>query len=64
MWLCSAHEVFIDDKQLEWFQRKLEAANGRPVAVFTHAPVMGCGLKAVLDVRLRPALLFMHLLMQ
>ena len=48
---CSAHEVHIDDAQLAWFEEQLQEAGARPVAVFTHAPVMGSGLKAVLDVR-------------
>lgn len=47
---CSAHEVYIDDEQLAWFEQQLEEAGNSPVAVFTHAPAMGCGLKAVLDV--------------
>lgn len=43
----SCHEVFIDDTQLQWFEQTLAAAGDRPVVVFTHAPVMGCGVKAV-----------------
>jgi hypothetical protein len=39
--------VYVDRPQLEWFERQLEAAAGRPVVVFTHAPPLGCGLKAV-----------------
>ena len=47
---CSAHEVHIDDEQLAWFEEQLQGAGDRPVAVFTHAPVMGSGIRAVLDV--------------
>ena len=47
---CSAHEVHIDDAQLAWFEQQLQEAGDRPIAVFTHAPVLGSGLKAVLEV--------------
>jgi len=43
----SAHEVYVDPQQLAWFEEQLRAAEGRPVVVFTHAPPLGCGLKAV-----------------
>ena len=49
--LRSAHEVFIDDAQLQWLEEQLTQAGQRPVAVFTHAPIMGSGLRAVLPVR-------------
>ena len=41
----SVHEVHIDDEQLEFLERALAAAGDRPVAIFTHAPPMGSGLK-------------------
>lgn len=43
----SVHEVHIDDQQLEWFEATLEANRGVPVAVFTHAPPIGSGLRVV-----------------
>ena len=48
----SVHEVFIEPEQMRWFEAKLEeaAAAGKPVAVFTHAPIAGSGLRAVLSV--------------
>lgn len=33
---CSAHEVFIDDEQLAWFEATLQRCGSRPVVVFTH----------------------------
>ena len=56
--VCSVHEVHIDDAQLQWFEQQLEQAGEQPVAVFTHAPIMGSGLRAVLPVS--PASLNRH----
>ena len=53
---CSAHEVYIDEEQMEWFKGALQAAAGRPVIVFSHAPPQGCGL-TVIPVSTCPALL-------
>ncbi len=47
----SAHEVYIDDEQLEWFKGVLRNAGQRPIVVFSHAPPQGCGL-TVVQVRL------------
>ena len=57
---CSAHEVHIDEEQLAWFQQQLQEAGTRPVVVFTHAPVLGSGLKAVLDVSDLPSCSLKH----
>jgi hypothetical protein len=35
-WLCSAHEVFIDEDQLAWFEATLQRCGSRPVVVCTH----------------------------
>ena len=53
---CSAHEVYIDEEQLQWFKGALQAAARRPVIVFSHAPPQGCGL-TVIPVSPSPALL-------
>lgn len=53
---CSAHEVYIDEEQMEWFKGALQAAAGRPVIVFSHAPPQGCGL-TVIPVSARSVLL-------
>ena len=44
---CSAHEVHIDDAQLAWLERTLDAAAGRPVVIFSHAPPQGSGLTVI-----------------
>ncbi|KAK9802059.1 hypothetical protein WJX73_008858 [Symbiochloris irregularis] len=49
----SAHEVHIDGEQMAWFEQQLQQAGNRPVAVFTHAPIMGSGIKAVLNVHVK-----------
>jgi hypothetical protein len=51
----SAHEVHIDDEQLDFFRAQLAQASaaGRPVVVFTHAPVLGSGLKVVQTVHVK-----------
>ena len=46
----SVHEVHIDEEQMAFLDTTLTAAAGRPVAMFTHAPPLGSGLK-VLQVR-------------
>lgn len=49
MWCSgrSAHEVYIDDEQLDWFKAVLRDAGQRPIIVFSHAPPQGCGLTVV-----------------
>ena len=42
----SCHEVYIDPEQLAWFEETLQANQGTPTIVFSHAPPMGCGLRA------------------
>jgi hypothetical protein len=41
----SVHEVHVCEEQLEFLKKALAAAGDRPVAIFTHAPIMGSGLK-------------------
>lgn len=35
----------MDEEQLQFLERALKEAGDRPVAIFTHAPIMGSGLK-------------------
>jgi len=56
----SVHEVHIDDEQIAFFERVLGDAGrdgsppgGSPVVVFTHAPILGSGLKAVQAVHVK-----------
>jgi predicted phosphodiesterase len=46
----TSHEVFIDDEQVEWFEKTVAecpAADGWRIFVFTHAPPMGSGLRVL-----------------
>ncbi|MEW5302229.1 MAG: hypothetical protein WDW36_005031 [Sanguina aurantia] len=49
----SHHEVYVDDAQVAWFERQLEAFSGRPIIVFTHAPPMGCGLRVLQGIHVK-----------
>lgn len=49
----SSHEVHIDDDQLDWFVRTVEAhpaKDGWKVIVFSHAPIVGSGLRVLQNV--------------
>ena len=46
----SFHEVYIDDKQIEWFRNMVEshsANDGWKILVFSHAPITGSGLRVL-----------------
>lgn len=47
------HEVHIDREQIAWFERTLEANRRRPTFVFTHAPIMGSGVRVLQSLHLR-----------
>jgi hypothetical protein len=47
------HEVHVDAEQLAFFRQALAEAAGRPVVVFTHAPILGSGLKVVQTVHVK-----------
>lgn len=51
----SVHEIYINDEQLNFFENCLEEAKAQdmPVVVFTHAPILGSGLKAVQAVHVK-----------
>ena len=53
----SCHEVFIDEEQRTWFERQLDEnarmESPRKVAVFTHAPPAGCGLRVLHSVHVK-----------
>lgn len=49
----SSHEVHVDDKQIEWFQRMVEShpdSEGWKILVFSHAPITGSGLRVLQSV--------------
>lgn len=50
----SAHEVHVDQEQLTWLEGVLSAAGeSTPIAMFTHAPPMGSGLRVVQQVHVK-----------
>jgi hypothetical protein len=51
----SVHEVHIDEEQMEFLESQLDAASAanRPVIMFTHAPILGSGLKAIQAVHVK-----------
>jgi len=49
----SSHECHVDDEQLEWFQKVIQShpdKEGWRIIVFTHAPIMGSGLRVLQNV--------------
>ena len=52
----SSHEVHVDDEQLRWFVDMVEshpAEDGWKILVFSHAPIMGSGLRVLQSVHVR-----------
>lgn len=49
----SHHEVYIDEEQRRWLEEVLQAHPNEPVAVFSHAPPMGCGLKVLEELHVK-----------
>jgi hypothetical protein len=51
----SVHEVHIDDEQIEFLEEVLRESerDDAPVVLFTHAPILGSGLKAVQAVHVK-----------
>ncbi len=46
----TSHEVFVDDEQLKWFEKTIAdhpAADGWRIFVFSHAPIIGSGLRVL-----------------
>lgn len=49
----SSHEVHVDDEQLDWFVKMVEshpANEGWKIIVYSHAPIMGSGLRVLQSV--------------
>lgn len=51
--LGSHHEVHIDDEQLAWFADTLAQNPHRPTFVFSHAPILGSGVRVLQDLHLK-----------
>jgi hypothetical protein len=49
----SHHEVHIDDEQFDWFAQTVAAHRNRPIFVFSHAPILGSGLRVLQDLHLK-----------
>jgi hypothetical protein len=47
------HEVYIDDTQLAWFTATLARYRRRPTFVFSHAPILGSGLRVLQSIHLK-----------
>lgn len=49
----SSHEVIIDDEQMNWLAQTIEAhpaSEGWTILIFSHAPIMGSGLRVLQNV--------------
>ncbi len=51
--LGSHHEVHIDQAQLDWFAHTLAEYADRPIMVFSHAPILGSGIRVLQDLHLK-----------
>ena len=47
------HEVYIDEAQLAWFTETLARNRTRPTFVFSHAPIIGSGLRVLQNIHLK-----------
>ncbi|HEX5442819.1 MAG TPA: metallophosphoesterase [Pirellulales bacterium] len=47
------HEVHLDDAQIAWLAATLKRNRRRPTFVFSHAPVMGSGLRVLQSIHLK-----------
>lgn len=51
----SSHEVYIDQEQIDWFDDMVKshpAADGWKILVFSHAPILGSGLRVLQSVHI------------
>jgi hypothetical protein len=49
----SHHDVHIDEQQLAWFAQTLAENSDRPIFVFSHAPILGSGIRVLQDLHLK-----------
>lgn len=47
------HEVHLDDAQIAWLAATLERNRRRPTFVFSHAPIIGSGLRVLQSIHLK-----------
>ena len=48
----SHHEVHVDDEQFDWLERTLDENRQRPTFVFSHAPILGSGVRVLQSIHL------------
>lgn len=46
------HEVYIDDEQFSWFEKELKNNPGKNIFVFSHAPILGSGIRVLQNLHL------------
>ena len=51
--LASPHEVKLSEQQINWFKEVVQNNAHRPIYVFTHAPILGSGLKVLQSLHLK-----------
>ncbi len=47
------HEVYIDEMQISWLRATLAEHRNRPTFVFSHAPIIGSGLRVLQSIHLK-----------
>lgn len=51
-WACH-HEVYVDLAQMAWFEDTLARHSHKPTFVFSHAPILGSGVRVLLNLHLK-----------
>jgi hypothetical protein len=47
------HEVYIDDTQFNWFKQTVHENKDKQIFVFSHAPIIGSGIRVLQNLHLR-----------
>ena len=47
------HEVYIDNEQYSWFKNELKNNQNKNIYVFSHAPILGSGIRVLQNLHLR-----------
>lgn len=47
------HEIRIEEEQRAWFERTVEEHADRPIFVFSHAPILGSGIRVLQNLHLK-----------
>lgn len=47
------HEVYIDDEQFLWFKREIQTHQDKKIFVYSHAPIIGSGIRVLQNLHLR-----------